>query len=173
MMYFKNCGVGDKVWDYVHGTGTIICIDDGWISVRFGGSPTVGMQFNENGFAAGDNQRLFYYEERPIVITKDDFDLSSNNEYAIFCDMWFCNAKDNAERTFKTLSFNRTIHKLKEIKNAVKYKVPLEERMYRLWGNDITELMKDIMELSEKNPMFNRIFLKWLDEYEKKDEGDE
>jgi len=87
MNYFDNCSVGDKVWDYVYGKGKITGIfkdqpTDYPVYVKFKLSDC-NFSFSLSGKIDLCNnelpQRLFYYDNRPIVITQDDLDISADS----------------------------------------------------------------------------------------------
>ena len=80
MSYFKDAKVGDKVWDYIYGEGEIIEFqyigrDKKQFIVDFGdGFSDV---YNMIGQRICDaiwksSQRLFYYDNRPTVITQGE-----------------------------------------------------------------------------------------------------
>ena len=78
-MYFQNVKVGDKVWDYVYGEGKVvgICVfREGAISVNYccAGS-NLEQEYDFSGREKDSkweniNQRLFYYDDRPVIIIK-------------------------------------------------------------------------------------------------------
>lgn len=76
-MYFSNAKVGNRVWDYVYGGGKIkrcyrntihvkYCYKDSCVVYRF-----TGKIRKADGKT---NQRLFYYDNRPMVIIQDDIE---------------------------------------------------------------------------------------------------
>lgn len=79
-MYFSNAKVGDRVWDYVYDSGTIRQVDKQIIHVVFDSGTILEIDYSKDGreYSGENNQRLFYYESRPIVITQDDLDISEN-----------------------------------------------------------------------------------------------
>ena len=87
MSYFSKAKVGDKVWDYVYGEGEVTCFfptRELKLGIDFGNFETV--YYNYDGKQhEHDNQRLFYFDNRPIVITQDDLELDKN---AI--SFWIC-----------------------------------------------------------------------------------
>jgi len=85
--YFKDAKVGEKVYDLVCGEGEIVGIDGEIIWVDF----LDGANTKEDYYRTGKqldrhNQRLFYYDNRPIVITQDDLGLSDNAIEYHMCD---------------------------------------------------------------------------------------
>jgi len=91
MNYFSNAKVGDKVWDYIYGEGEIDGFDTfcGEVNVKFPEERLI-KEFKESFTKGGKlvsehrfmrcNQRLFYYDNRPIVITQDDLKLNGNEQ---------------------------------------------------------------------------------------------
>jgi len=82
MSYFKDAKVGDKVWDYVYGEGLIVGFDSENYLSMFCSFAKVGYNdilYHKSGHLDKEftifNQRLFYYDNRPIVITQDDLHL--------------------------------------------------------------------------------------------------
>ena len=82
-MYFKEAVVGDKVWDYVYGEGEVRQVDDILIHAVFLIKNIIEIDYHKNGkeYLSDSNQRLFYYDNRPIVITQDDLELDDSIEY--------------------------------------------------------------------------------------------
>ena len=89
MSYFKDAKVGDRVYDYVYGDGTIVevCKNKGYIPFIMIEFEDIGDQYHLDGTGWGErgnvNQRLFYYDNRPIVITQDDLDIKDADEYCL------------------------------------------------------------------------------------------
>jgi len=75
-MYFSNAKAGDKVWDYVYGEGVITGVFKRNIHILFEDSKNDRIM-KKTGIrkSHSHNQRLFYYDSRPIVITQDDLDI--------------------------------------------------------------------------------------------------
>jgi len=81
-MYFSEAVVGDKVWDYVYGEGVITDIADNDIAVVDANETAKRFYTLDGRYGKDDaNQRLFYYDNRPIVITQDDLELDDSIEY--------------------------------------------------------------------------------------------
>ena len=93
MVYFKDAKVGDRVYDLVYGEGTIINVN---ICPEFVSRPITAefqytfidkeiLEYALSGKHTGtyENQRLFYYDNRPIVITQDDLDIKDADEYCL------------------------------------------------------------------------------------------
>ena len=80
MSYFKDAKVGDRVYDLVYGEGEIWFVDLVCVNVKF--KTTEERYFRSSGIrvnaVVGANQRLFYYDSRPIVITQDDLDIGDD-----------------------------------------------------------------------------------------------
>ena len=82
-MYFSEAVVGDRVWDYVYGEGEVRQVDDILIHAVFLIKNIIEIDYHKNGkeYLSDSNQRLFYYDNRPIVITQDDLELDDSIEY--------------------------------------------------------------------------------------------
>jgi len=93
MVYFKDAKVGDRVYDLVYGEGTIVNVN---ICPEFVSRPITAefqytfidkeiLEYALSGKHTGtyENQRLFYYDNRPIVITQDDLDIKDADEYCL------------------------------------------------------------------------------------------
>ena len=112
-MYFKDAKVGDEVWDYVWGSGIIFSIELNetfGIYVDFGGAKRKSYLFSGQLFS-DVNQSLFYYSERPIVITKDDIEFP---DYVhSYCIKSNCVKSPDSEETLrlKGLNYIREFHK--------------------------------------------------------------
>ena len=93
MSYFKDAKVGDRVYDLVYGEGEIRSVETNLTSTEY---PKVICGFInhapvEHSYSIygkyiskfSENQRLFYYDNRPIVITQDDLDIKDADEYCL------------------------------------------------------------------------------------------
>ena len=92
-LYFKDAKVGDRVYDLVYGEGEIRSVETNLTSTEY---PKVICGFInhapvEHSYSIygkyiskfSENQRLFYYDNRPIVITQDDLDIKDADEYCL------------------------------------------------------------------------------------------
>jgi hypothetical protein len=92
MSYFKDAKVGDKVWDLVWGEGEISKVN---ICPEFESRPITAIfkynycdvetiEYSLHGKHSGtyekENQRLFYYDNRPIVITQDNLEIPKDSK---------------------------------------------------------------------------------------------
>jgi len=73
-MYFSNAKAGDKVWDYIYGEGEIRLIENNKITCEFrhGVYNYLVDGTAESSVIVKQNQRLFYYDNRPTVITQGE-----------------------------------------------------------------------------------------------------
>ena len=85
-MYFDKVKVNDRVWGYVHGRGRVVKInspeeDDIFRArVHFPDSHMT-MDFTADGFCGGVNQRLFYYDDRPVIIDRKSHETEFDKLY--------------------------------------------------------------------------------------------
>jgi len=95
-MYFKNAKVGDKVWDYIQGSGKVHCLCDDYFTVTFENGDQYDFMYSGKSIDDdGVSQRLFYYDNRPIVITQDDLDLDGIDEYNLVPLPCYCRNKND------------------------------------------------------------------------------
>ena len=79
MSYFKDAKVDDKVYDLLHGAGKVFVICQLGLSVKFECGYVEEYTLSGYSVLLNDvNQRLFYYDNRPIVITQDDLAITED-----------------------------------------------------------------------------------------------
>ena len=138
MGYFKDAKVGDRVYDLVYGDGTIVevCMgkNKGYIPFIMIEFEDIGDQYHLDGTGWGErgniNQRLFYYDNRPIVITQDDLDIKDADEYCL----------DDYSFTGNTS---------RDWADEVTIKDYTEEKYTRKIRRDTPEIVKDIVKEAE------------------------
>ncbi len=146
-MYFSEAKVGDKVWDYVYGEGEITCRDDDkWlIGVTYPITESIPFNFRtfnlDGKIYSYENQRLFYYDSRPIVITQDDLKISKDAiRYTLFDrtigQTWICTEFDkdreiNCIAEFKDKSIDKYTRKVIPRENTAERLMKVAEEEYK------------------------------------------
>lgn len=162
-MYFDNAKVGDEVWDYVYGKGKICKFTGSAICVKFPSEELIRYLDVYKYDGKNDkciNQRLYYYDERPIVIAKDDIGLSDRVENYRLVEN--CIYDSETAETYLLQDTEQYVRKVHRDEKPEEFATDVE---------DITIIISDDMAISDIdaiNNLLNKCKLKLLVEMKDK-----